>query len=365
MAKGPLKVLIADDNEDDREVVRRALRDLGRPVSCQEVSSVRGAMRCCENETFDCVIMDYSFPGEDGLNAIGQIHERFPHMPIVMVTGQGDEMIAREAMLRGAVDYLPKAKLSGTSVRRAVETAVEKAALRRQVAEQQEALTSFNRVLAHDLKVPLTAVHGFTKLLRRLVTEGDLKGAAALCTRIENATQRMGALIDVLHEYAKPEVMVLFETVNMTQVFEDTLANLDHLVNERKAKVTADPLPLVTGNIPMLINLLQNLIGNGIKFSVAEVPAVHVSAVPYGNNGWRFSVKDNGIGIPKEYYEPIFEPFTRLDKTGRFEGTGLGLATCKKIVERHQGAIWVESTPGEGTTMYFTLPGAKSQSSAA
>src|SRR5262245_34395561 len=106
MAKAPLNILIADDNEDDREVIQRALR--GLPISCREANSVKSAVTACQEDRFDCVILDYSFPGEDGLKGLAQLHDQHPHLPIVMVTGQGDEMIAREAMLAGAVDYMPK-----------------------------------------------------------------------------------------------------------------------------------------------------------------------------------------------------------------------------------------------------------------
>jgi hypothetical protein len=357
--------LIADDNEDDREIIQRALRGITPPISCQEASSVKGAVSACQKSNFDCVILDYSFPGEDGLKGLAILHEQYPNLPIVMVTGQGDEMIAREAMLRGAVDYMPKARITGSSVKRIIENAMEKAGLRRQIAEQQDAISSFNRVLAHDLKVPLSAVTGFTQILRRGLEQGDTKAAAALCSRIERASHRMGALIDALHAYAKPETTVRMEPISMSQVMDDTAANLDQIIRERGARVTWGSLPIVTGNAPMLINLLQNLIANAIKFCEAETPAVHVSATPQNGEGWLFAVKDNGIGIPEDAQAKIFEAFTRLDHAGKYEGTGLGLATCRKIVERHQGRIWCESQPGEGTTMLFTLPGAKAQPSAA
>lgn len=136
----------------------------------------------------------------------------------------------------------------------------------------------------------------------------------------------------------------------------DTLSNLEHMIEERGARVTHSEMPAIVGNAPQLTQLLQNLIGNGIKYCESAPPTVHVAAAPDRDSAWLFAVTDNGIGIPEESYRQVFEPFKRLHPTGKYEGTGLGLATCKKIVERHGGAIWCESTKGKGTTFFFTLP---------
>jgi signal transduction histidine kinase len=120
--------------------------------------------------------------------------------------------------------------------------------------------------------------------------------------------------------------------------------------------VTHDDLPLVFGHAPLLTQLLQNLIGNGIKYCEADTPTVQISANPEAKGFWRISVRDNGIGIDKKFHQQIFEPFERLHDRGKYEGTGLGLATCKKIVERHGGRIWCESNQDRGTTFNFSLP---------
>ncbi len=168
----------------------------------------------------------------------------------------------------------------------------------------------------------------------------------------------MDALIDTLYQYTKAaNERVIFEPVEMRQVLQDTLSNLEHLIQEHDVHVTYDELPIVTGNASQLIQLLQNLIGNGIKYCKAKIPSVHVAASPQERAAWLVSVKDNGIGIPEQYYQHIFEPFRRLHGEGKYEGTGLGLATCKKIIRRHGGDIWCESEEGHGTTFFFTLPG--------
>lgn len=360
MADAPLQIVIADDNSDDRDLIMRSLRGAGVACSFREVTTVRAAIDACAETPADCMFMDYRFPGEDGMQGLTMLHERFPHMAVIMITGQGDEVVAAKAMMAGASDYIPKSRISRTSLRRVVENAMEKAALRRCIAEQQEALANFNRVLAHDLKAPLSSVTGFAQLLRHGIAQGDASTSANFCARIESAAKRMCNLIDTLRAYTKAEAQAAFEPVNMSQALDDAIANLSQTIQERHARVTAERLPGVTGSMPLLTNLFQNLIANSIKFCKAETPTIHVTATPH-EGGWLFTLKDNGIGIPEESCKSVFEPFTRLHARDNYEGTGLGLATCKRVIERHRGSIWCTSKPGEGTTMYFTLPGAESK----
>ena len=133
------------------------------------------------------------------------------------------------------------------------------------------------------------------------------------------------------------------------------LSNLEVYIKENKATVSHDPLPEVMADYTQLVQVFQNLIINGIKFHSEEAPKIHISAEKKESE-WLFSVQDNGIGIDPQYSEKIFEVFKRLHKKEEYPGTGIGLAICKKIVERHGGHIWVESELGKGSTFYFTLP---------
>jgi light-regulated signal transduction histidine kinase (bacteriophytochrome) len=139
-------------------------------------------------------------------------------------------------------------------------------------------------------------------------------------------------------------------------VLDSALANLSVATQESGATVTRDAMPEVMGDDTQLIQLFQNLIGNALKFRVPhEPPQIHVGA-RHTDGAWEFSVRDNGIGIAPEYFERIFVIFQRLHSKAEYPGTGIGLALCKKIVERHGGNIWVESRSNEGTTFFFTIP---------
>jgi light-regulated signal transduction histidine kinase (bacteriophytochrome) len=193
-----------------------------------------------------------------------------------------------------------------------------------------------------------------TSLMEIGIRSGDFESVANQCKTVTKAAQQMSRLIDALHEYTQLEPGVSFQPVAMTEVIKISLLNLEHTIQEHRALVTYAELPTIFGNSPELIQLLQNLLANGIKYC-DTVPVIQVTAESLPDK-WLFSVKDNGIGIPERYQKHVFEPFKRFCDKGKYEGTGLGLATCKKIVERHHGSIWCESTEGVGTTMFFTLP---------
>ena len=167
---------------------------------------------------------------------------------------------------------------------------------------------------------------------------------------------RMQQLINDLLAYSRVGTRGReFEPTDCETILAQALENLQITIQEKRAIVTHDPLPTVPADNVQLGQLLQNLIGNAIKFQGPEPPHVHVSACR-NENGWVFSVRDNGIGIAPEYAERIFVIFQRLHTREKYPGTGIGLAVCKKIVERHGGRIWVESQLGKGATFYFTLP---------
>jgi len=358
----PFKLLVVEDDEGDRKQIDRVLRQSGIRAESTEVASLEDGLAACELGAFDCAIIDYQLPGEDGLNGITTLHVKFPEMAIIMSTGQGDEMVATEAMKRGAADYIAKSRMNASTLQRTIQHALEKAALQRKIRQQREELENFARVLAHDLRAPAAAIETFAARIAERLHEGNLTEALEYGDWVIQRAQRMNRLIDTLYRYTLADAHVAFESVDMNRVFEEARANLQHLIQECGATVTADELPSVFGNAPQLIQLLQNLIGNGLKYCDCPAACIHLSAsnpvASEGNpNSWLFAVADNGIGIPEEHTKRIFEPFIRLKNAGKREGTGLGLATCKKIVERHGGTIWCESRLGSGTTFFFTLPG--------
>jgi CheY-like chemotaxis protein len=357
-----LHILLADDDDGDRRQITRALRQAGMPVICTETSSIKEALEACEKIAFSCAIVDFLLPGENGLTGITALHNRLPGMAIVMVTGHGDEATATEAMKRGASDYMSKTSITAESIRRIVENAVDKASLLKAMLQQRSDLEVFNRLLVHDVKAPINTALGFAGLIEEMVQENSEPAEIAMyCRKIVSNLERLCLLIDTLHRYASEEEPVALMRIEMNKVISDTLSNLESQIKERGAQITHGDLPAVLGT-PQLTQLMQNLIGNALKYCDAEVPRVDVTAERVDGNFWLISVKDNGIGIAEENYEQVFEPFKRLHGDSKYAGTGLGLATCKRIVERHGGTISCFSEIGSGTTFSFTLRDAVEES---
>ena len=171
-----------------------------------------------------------------------------------------------------------------------------------------------------------------------------------------DGSNRMMAMIQALLTYSRVGTRGKeFEPTDCEDILSKALSNLQVAIEEKGAAVTHGPLPTVTADDIQLLQLFQNLLGNAIKFCDEKQPQVHVSAEEQDED-WLFSFRDNGIGIDPEFKDRIFLIFQRLHGKGEYKGTGIGLAVCKKIVERHDGRIWVESEPGKGATFYFTAP---------
>jgi PAS domain S-box-containing protein len=225
-----------------------------------------------------------------------------------------------------------------------------------ELARSNSELEQFAYVASHDLQEPLRMVASYTELLaRRYKGKMDSDADEFIGFAVDGAN-RMKRLIDDLLAYSRVSTKGKDpKPTNSESSLQQALANLSVAIEENRAVVTWDELPLVMTDESQLIQLFQNLIGNAVKFKTSEAPKVHISA-ELKNNEWVFSVKDNGIGISPEFFKRIFQIFQRLHKKSEYPGTGIGLAVCKRIVERHGGEIWLESELGKGTTFYFTYP---------
>ncbi|AEW02587.1 PAS/PAC sensor signal transduction histidine kinase [Niastella koreensis GR20-10] len=216
-------------------------------------------------------------------------------------------------------------------------------------------LEQFAYVASHDLQEPLRTVSGFVELLKRHYKSETNENVIKYINYITDASDRMRRLVQDLLDYSRLGREHILEPVDCNQVVQEVLSDLAMAILESKAVINIDPLPLISGYSTEMKQLFQNLLSNSLKFrKPGEPPVINITVTPH-EDSWQFSVTDNGIGIDEKYRERIFVIFQRLHTKNEYEGTGIGLAHCKKITELHNGKIWVEATPGVGATFYFTV----------
>ncbi|MBI5057425.1 MAG: GHKL domain-containing protein [Nitrospirae bacterium] len=265
---------------------------------------------------------------------------------VIILSALKMEYIKREGLIAELKDALAELKRSKEELTQKTQ----------ELADSNEELERFAYVAAHDLKGPLTAVEGQVNRLRRRHKDKLDPDAEKIIGYALDGINSMKALINDLLSYARVGTKNEdFKAVNCNDIVSRAISNLQTDIAGKGALVTHDDLPDVLADNIQMTQLLQNLIGNAVKFCDDKTPRVHVSA-KQKDGEWVFSVSDNGIGIDSKDAERIFNIFQRLHSNTEYPGTGIGLAICKKIAERHGGRIWVKSEPGKGSTFFFTIP---------
>jgi PAS domain S-box-containing protein len=257
--------------------------------------------------------------------------------------------------LENAEGILVTAAIRDISARKKSEEHLVKTV--RELKRSNDELQQFGYVASHDLQEPLRMVASYTQLLaKRYQGKLDSDADEFIAFAVDGCHRMQGLLKDLLAYSRSATNGKALHEISGEMSLREALSNLRATIQESGAVVTHDSLPAITTDSTQLTQVFQNLVGNAIKYRTAEVPHVHVSVSKNGGNEWIFSVRDNGLGIAPQYFERIFVLFQRLHGREEFEGTGIGLAICKKIVERLGGRIWVESQPEKGSTFFFALP---------
>jgi len=401
----PINILIVDDEPNNLTVLEALLTD--RSYRLVRATSAEEALLALIVDEFALLILDINMPDMTGFELAQMIktRKRNAHVPIIFLTAYyNEDQHVLEGYGTGAVDYLykpvnPAALRSKVSVfaelhRKNRECGTANLSLRAEVANRrriEEQLRNLNETLeqrvtertealrenetrlrhanqalehfafaaSHDLREPLRKVAIYSELFQKRYGANLNEEATMYLGNIVEGAQRTGRLLSDLLEYTQVAGRdgQAATIVDGEKVLDRVLRNLDHAVQESHARITHDTLPSVLIRDVHLEQLLQNLIGNAIKYkNDDETPQVHVSALQQDGR-CHFVVQDNGIGIAPEDHESVFGVFKRLHPTGeKYSGTGIGLAICQKIAENYGGRIWVESELGHGATFHFTVP---------
>ncbi len=362
-------ILVVDDTPANLRLLSQMLAEQGFKV--RPVPSGTLALMAVQAAPPDLILLDIRMPGMNGYEVCERLkaNENTQDIPIIFISALGEVEDKVRAFTVGGVDYITKpfkfeevlARVqTHLSLRQLYKQLQEANAVLEQrsqdLARSNAELEQFAYAVSHDLQEPLRMISSYLALLkRRYVDNLDEKGLEFIAYAVDGA-QRMQEMIHALLTYARVDTRGSpFEPIEGQEILERVLMNLTVAIEESEAVVTHDDLPTVAVDATQFAQVFQNLISNALKFRGTEQPHVHISAVQE-HDMWIFSVQDDGIGIDPEFHEEIFRVFRRLHTQQEYPGTGIGLATCKKIIERHGGRIWVESQNEQGATFYFTVP---------
>jgi signal transduction histidine kinase len=373
-----LSILLVEDNPGDARLCRELLREgFAEPFELHNAVTLAEGLAALAKEPVDVALLDLSLPDAHGLASVREVAERFPRLPIVVMSGLADEAVSLAALQTGAQDYLVKGQGDGTLISRAIRYAIERKRVELQLVEAKEkaelasrAKSQFLATMSHELRTPLNAIIGFSEVLA-----SDL--AVATTNRVEYARdiRASGAhLLQIINEIldlSKIEAGKLELDIGPVH-FADVIAACLRIMGERAAEaglrlttVVPEALPAIDGDAQKLKQVVLNLLSNAVKFTPAG-GAVTVRVAPEGGM-LVVAVEDTGIGIAEHDIPKALAPFVQLDSSlsRRYQGTGLGLSLSKSLVELHGGEFRLESTLGKGTTVTLGFPLARLAAAAA
>ncbi|WP_373352716.1 ATP-binding protein [Pseudoroseicyclus sp. CXY001] len=359
-----LRLLVIDPDEGDRQRLCKQLTvcGLGQSVAAAPtVAAAAGVAADC-----DLAFVDYRAEGKLGQAAMVALTRQYPRLGIIMTSALTSDHLAGLAIRLGALTYLPKSEMSPRALRRALEMAATMIEMRARLLRKQQEMELFAHALAHDLKSPAKLASFLAHSIAGDLAAGHTEDLAADAAALGSLGDRMVSLIDTLALHLSLDRPVPVAPVPLDEALDWALANLTLDIGTAGARILRpEALPVVSGDLPQIGQLFQNLLSNALRYAGPNVPRITISAEPQAEGWWQVAVSDRGLGIAGKDCARIFNSFTRLHSPDQVQGTGLGLSICKKIVEQRGGRIWCESALGEGATFRFTLPAAGAQSSPA
>jgi two-component system sensor histidine kinase/response regulator len=361
---GRPNILIVDDRKENLLATERVLRRLDAGIF--KAGSGGEALSLVLRHRFAIVLLDVQMPEMDGFETamLMQDHKSMTGVPIIFVTAiSKEEKYATQAAEIGAVDYIFK-PINPDILRSKVKVYLDLYVQREHILRLNEKLKNSNEELerfayicSHDMQEPARMMSCYADLIHEDYEDKlGATGRKYLSFIADNARHMQKMIVDILDfsraGWEKPQI----ETVDCGKVLADILKELEPSITEAKARIVSRPLPVIDSSLTLIHVLLQNLVGNALKFQNGERPPEIGIKAERNESGWLFTIQDNGIGIEPEFGDRVFAIFQRIHRREKYPGTGIGLSTCRKLVELYGGKIWFDSIPGQGSVFYFTLP---------
>jgi two-component system sensor histidine kinase/response regulator len=370
-----IKVLLIEDNAGDARLIQESLaEDPQQPFDLEIAETLATGLQRLDAGGIDAMLLDLALPDSFGFDTFLKARPQARGVAIIVLTGQDDQSLALKLVQQGAQDFLAKTDVSGNNLTRSILHAIERERLeqrfrklneeleqriRERTAELEASnaeLEAFSFSVSHDLRAPLTQLHGFSSLLEDNYASQLNEQGQRYLHNIKDGVMRMSALIDDLLKLAKVGRQGLkVRDVGLKTLTEEVLKEFKTETREREIEWKIGPLPFIKCDYGLMRQVLINLLSNAVKYTRKREHAVIEISSKIIEGKQAILVRDNGAGFDMKYADKLFAPFQRLHREKDFEGTGIGLATVQRIIQKHSGRIWAHSEPGLGATFYFTV----------
>jgi two-component system, sensor histidine kinase and response regulator len=380
-----LTVLLVEDNPGDARLIRESLTGLsGNSFDLETADRLATALLRLSAGGIDAILLDLALPDSKGRDTFSKAKAQAPTVPIIVLTGLGDEDLALKMVQEGAQDYVTKPDLKGSVLSRAIRYAIERQKSEQQIREfseelekrvrertaelraANEELEAFSASVSHDLRGPLHLIDGYAEMVGEIAGTGMNPEGTKFLKRIHAAVQEMSGIIEDLLRLSRLGRQTLnLQTANLNEIVKLVLVDFQSTIEARQIDVEIASLPEACCDSGLIKQVFANLISNAIKYTLFRAKAlIEIGELTVEEETVIF-VRDNGAGFDTKHAEKLFGAFQRFHRQDEFEGTGVGLATVRRIVQRHGGRIWAEAEVGKGATFYFTLSAEKSSATAA